>query len=67
MFGRVGEFQDINTYNNMFHPVVLQLLKNRGIETTEEINRFINPTLDLYTTLYFLKIWPKLLKELTQL
>jgi hypothetical protein len=24
---QVGEFQDINTYNNMFHPVVLQLLK----------------------------------------
>lgn len=61
---QVGEFQDINTYNNMFHPVVLQLLKNRGIETTEEINRFINPTLDLLYNPLLLKDMAKAVKRI---
>jgi single-stranded-DNA-specific exonuclease len=37
---------DVQISHSRLHPVILQLLKNRGIKTREELNRFLDPRID---------------------
>ncbi len=43
---QVGSTQEVNDNYDEFHPVILQLLKKRGIVTPEQIHGYIYPKLD---------------------